>query len=59
MLGRNSSLRVCSIWNRFTREVVNVPSLEVCKARLDGILCSLIYWLAALPTAGELELDDL
>jgi len=29
------------------------------KARLDGALGSLSWWMAALPTAGELELDDL
>jgi len=25
------------------------PSLEVLKARLDGVLCSLSWWLAASP----------
>jgi len=34
-------------------------SLEAFKARLDGILSSLIEWLATLPTAWRLELDDL
>jgi len=30
---------------------VDVPSLKVLKARLDGALRSLIWWGAALPTA--------
>ena len=29
-------------WNRLSREVVDAPSLEVFKARLDGALGSLI-----------------
>lgn len=39
-------------------EVVGSPSMEAFKARLDGILGILIWWLATLPMA-ELELDDL
>ena len=34
------------------KEVVDAPSLEVFKARLDGALGSLSWWGAALPTAG-------
>ena len=49
--------RVVRHWNRLPREVVNALSLEVFKARVDGILGSLIYWVAVLPTSGELELD--
>ena len=45
--------------NRLLREAVDTPSLEVLKARLDGALSSLIWWPAALPTAGGLELNDL
>jgi len=30
---------------------VDTPSLEVSKARLDGALGSLSWWVAALPTA--------
>ena len=45
--------------NRVLREAVDTPSLEVLKARLDGALSSLIWWGAALPTAGGLELNDL
>jgi len=33
------------------REAVGAPSLEVLKARLDGILGSLSWWVAALPVA--------
>jgi len=41
------------------REAVDVPLLEVFKARLDGALSNLVSWKMSLPTAGELELDDL
>jgi len=41
------------------REVVDAPFLEAFKARLDVALRSLVYWLATLPTAGALRLDDL
>ena len=39
------------------KEVVDAPSLEVFRARLDGALGSLIWWEATLPTAWGLELD--
>ncbi|KFM13089.1 hypothetical protein AS27_01079, partial [Aptenodytes forsteri] len=35
-------LRVVKHWNRLPREVVDAPSLETFKARLDGALSSLI-----------------
>ncbi|KFU92836.1 hypothetical protein M959_08115, partial [Chaetura pelagica] len=35
------SVRVVRHWNRFTREVVEAPSLEAFKARLDGALRNL------------------
>ena len=38
-------------WHRLPGEAVDVPPLEVPKARLDGVLDSLIWWLAALPMA--------
>jgi len=41
-----------------TREVVDAPSLEAFKARLDVALGSLVWWLATLHIAGELKLDD-
>ena len=45
-------------WNKLPREVVDAPSLEVFKARLDEALGSQIWKLVALPVAGGLEPDD-
>jgi len=39
-------------------EVVDAPSLEAFKARLDVALGSLVWWLAALHIAGGLKLND-
>ncbi|KFP98937.1 hypothetical protein N329_08266, partial [Haliaeetus albicilla] len=36
------TVRVARHWNRLPREVVDVPSLEVFKARLDGALDGLV-----------------
>ncbi|KFR06930.1 hypothetical protein Y956_04391, partial [Nipponia nippon] len=36
------TMRVVRHWNRLPREVVDVPSLAVFKARLDGALSSLV-----------------
>jgi len=48
-------VRVVKPWNRLPREVVDAPSLETFKARLDGALSNLIqlkmFWL----TAGGLD----
>jgi len=30
-------------WNRLPREVVESPSLEIFKTRLDKVLCSLLW----------------
>ncbi|KFQ82305.1 hypothetical protein N337_02191, partial [Phoenicopterus ruber ruber] len=34
--------RVVRHWNRFPREAVDAPSLEVFKARLDGAFSNLV-----------------
>jgi len=44
-------------WNRLPKEVVDAPSLEAFKARLDVALGSLVWWLVTLHTAGGLKLD--
>ncbi|KFP17679.1 hypothetical protein Z169_10892, partial [Egretta garzetta] len=36
------TVRVVKHWNRLPREVVEVPSLEAFKARLEGALSNLI-----------------
>ena len=40
--------RVMMHWNRLPKEVVDVPSLEAFKARLEVALGSLLWWLAIL-----------
>ncbi|TRZ24149.1 hypothetical protein HGM15179_002955 [Zosterops borbonicus] len=42
-------------WNRLPKEVVNAPSLEALKARLDGSWSNLVWWKLSLPMAGGLE----
>jgi len=44
--------RVVMHWNRLPKEVVEAPSLEAFKARLDVALGSLVWWLAILHIAG-------
>jgi len=41
-------------WNRFPREVVEAPSLESFKARLDGALSNMVWLKMSLLTAGGL-----
>ena len=36
-------LRVTEPWNRLPREVVESPSLEIFKTRVDKVLCSLLW----------------
>ena len=50
--------RVVTQWNRLPKEVVDAPSLDAFKARLDVVLGSLVWWLATLHIAGGLKLDD-
>ena len=42
ILGRSFSHRVVTHWNRLLKEVVDAPSLEAFKARLDVALGSLV-----------------
>ena len=50
--------RMVKHWNKLPKEVVDAPSLEAFKARLDVTLGSRVWWLATLPVAGGLELGD-
>jgi len=50
--------RVVSHWNSLPKNVVDAPSLEAFKARLDVALGSLVCWLVTLHMAGGLKLDD-
>ena len=47
--------RAVTHWNRLPKEVVDAPSLEAFKARLDVSLGSLVLWLATLHIAGQVE----
>ena len=40
--GKFFTMRVLRYWNRLPKEVVDAPSLELFKARLDGVLDSLV-----------------
>ena len=40
---KSFTLRVLKHWNRFPREVVDAPSLETFKVRLDWTLSNLVW----------------
>ena len=44
--------RMVTHLNRLPKEVVDAPSLETFKARLDVALGSLVWWLVTLHIAG-------
>jgi len=52
-------MRVVRPWHRLPREVMDAPSLEAFKARLDEALTNLVWWNVSLHVAGGLELGDL
>ena len=49
--------RVVTQWNRLPEDVVDAPSLEAFKARLDVALGSLVCWLVTLHVAQGLKFD--
>jgi len=49
------TLRLVKPWHRLPREVVDAPSLEKFKVRLDRALSNLIQLKMTLLTAGGLE----
>jgi len=54
----NAKRRVVTHWNRLPKEVVDAPSLEAFKARLDVALGSLVCWLVTLHVAGGLKFHN-
>jgi len=52
-------MRVMKHQHRLPREVVEVPSLETFKARLDGALSNLVWLKMSLLAAWGVGLDDL
>jgi len=52
-------MRVVKHWNKLPREVVDAPSLETFKVRLDGALSNLIKLKMSLLSARGDGLDDL
>jgi len=48
------TVRVLKHWHRLPRGVVETPSLETFKARLDRALSNLVWWKMSLLTAGGL-----
>jgi len=52
-------MRVVKHWHRLPGEVVEAPSLETFKVRLDGALSNLKQLKMSLLIAGGVGLDDL
>jgi len=52
---KSFTLRIVKYWNRLHRDVVDVPSLETFKARLDKVLGNVIYLCMSLLIAGEMD----
>ena len=48
-------MRVVKHWQRLPTEVVDAPSLETFKVRLDGALSSLVWLKMSLLTAGGMD----
>lgn len=48
-----------SHWNRLPREAVDVPSLKVCKIRLNEALSNLTWWEVSLPMVGGWNLMNI
>ena len=45
--------RVVRHWHRLPSEVMDAPSLEALKARLDGAFSNLIKWEVSVPIAED------
>jgi len=45
-------MRAVRHWHRLPSGVMDTPSLEVLKARLDGALGNLVWWEVSLPMGG-------
>lgn len=51
------TMRVVEHWHKFSREVVDSPSLEPFKARLDKAVSSLIQLNTSLMIAGRVAFE--
>jgi len=48
-------MRLVKHWHRLTRELVDAPSLETLKVRLDGALSNLTYLKTSLLITGAFD----